>query len=212
MQPGPAVAQQLGPMGINLGKVISDVNEATKSFKGVNVPVHLDIDPKDKSFSIKVLTPPTSELIKKELGIETASEARTKTIVGNLAIEQVIAIAKTKHDSMLSNDFLSSVNSVLGTCMSLGVLVEDKIGKEVQMNIKQGKWKEEIQQQKTEPSQEKIKKIKDYFAQIQSKQQKEKQAEEEAKAAEEAKATEAATAKPGEKTEDKKEEKPVAKK
>ena len=25
MQPGPAVAQQLGPMGINLGKVIADV-------------------------------------------------------------------------------------------------------------------------------------------------------------------------------------------
>ena len=29
MSPGPAVAQQLGPMGINLGKVISDINEAT---------------------------------------------------------------------------------------------------------------------------------------------------------------------------------------
>ena len=28
MKPGPAVAQQLGPMGVNMGKVISDVNES----------------------------------------------------------------------------------------------------------------------------------------------------------------------------------------
>ena len=29
MTPGPAIAQQLGPMGINIGQVISDVNTAT---------------------------------------------------------------------------------------------------------------------------------------------------------------------------------------
>ena len=44
MKPGPAVAQQLGPMGVNMGKVISDVNEATKEFKGMKVPVELDVD------------------------------------------------------------------------------------------------------------------------------------------------------------------------
>ena len=48
MKPGPAVAQQLGPMGINLGKVISDVNAATAGFKGVKVPVELDVNPKTK--------------------------------------------------------------------------------------------------------------------------------------------------------------------
>src|SRR3989344_9408709 len=98
MTPGPAVAQQLGPMGINLGKVISDINSATTTFKGITVPVNLEVDPKTKGFSIKVLTPPTSELLKKELGIEKASPARLKTKIGNLAIEQVIGIAKSKHD------------------------------------------------------------------------------------------------------------------
>ena len=44
MTPGPAVAQQLGPMGINLGQLISDVNDKTKSFAGMNVPVILDVD------------------------------------------------------------------------------------------------------------------------------------------------------------------------
>ena len=97
MTPGPAVAQQLGPMGINLGKVISDINTATLEFKGVTVPVHLDIDSKTKKINIKVLSPPTSELIKKELKIEKASGARLKQKVGNLAIEQVVSISKVKH-------------------------------------------------------------------------------------------------------------------
>ena len=44
MNPGPAVAQQLGPMGINMGQVISDVNEQTKEFAGITVPVHLNVD------------------------------------------------------------------------------------------------------------------------------------------------------------------------
>ena len=70
MKPGPAVAQQLGPMGVNMGKVISDVNEATKEFKGMKVPVELDVNEKDKTYDIVVKSPPTSELIKKELGIK----------------------------------------------------------------------------------------------------------------------------------------------
>ena len=65
MKPGPAIAQQLGPMGINMGKVISDVNTATKEFNGMKVPVELNVDEKTKEFTIKTSSPPTSELLKK---------------------------------------------------------------------------------------------------------------------------------------------------
>ena len=67
MQPGPAVAQQLGPMGINLGKLIEDVNKETAGFKGVKVPVEIDVDGKTKKYVINVFSPPMAELIKKEL-------------------------------------------------------------------------------------------------------------------------------------------------
>ena len=149
MSPGPAVAQQLGPMGINMGEVISNVNEKTKEFAGVTVPVHLNVDPKTKEVKIKVLSPPTSELIKKELGISKASGARLKQRVGNFAIEQVISVAKAKHDSMLSNDFLASVKSVVGTCQALGVLIENKESKEVMTEILEGKYDSQINSQKT---------------------------------------------------------------
>lgn len=194
MSPGPAVAQQLGPMGINMGKVISDVNEATKEFAGVTLPVHLTIDTDTKEVSIKVLSPPTSELIKKELGIEKASGARLKQRVGNFAIEQVIAVAKSKHDSMLSNEFMASVKSVIGTCQALGVLVESQETGEVLAEIAEGKYSEEIEAQKTDVSPEKRKELDAYFAEVAEKQEAVQKAEDAEKAAAEEAKAEAATA------------------
>jgi len=198
MSPGPAVAQQLGPMGINMGKVISDVNEATAEFKGVTVPVHLTVNPETKEVSIKVLSPPTSELIKKELKIEKASGARLKQRVGNLAIEQVISVAKAKHDSMLSNSFMASVTSVIGTCQALGVLVESKEAPEVLEEIAEGKYKEEIEAQKTDVDPEKRKELDTFFAEVAAKQEAVHQAEEEEKKVEEEKKAAAAVPAEGE--------------
>ncbi len=192
MTPGPAVAQQLGPMGINMGKVISDVNTATSEFKGVTVPVHLTVNTETKEVTIKVLSPPTSELIKKELGIEKASGARLKQRVGNFAIEQVISVAKAKHDHMLSNDFMATVKSVIGTCQALGILIENKEVKEIQEEIAEGKYVEEISAQKTDVDPEKRKELDAHFAEVAAEQEAVKKAEEEeAAAAEEAKAAEA---------------------
>ena len=199
MSPGPAVAQQLGPMGINMGKVISDVNTATADFKGINVPVHLDIDAKTKDFTIKVLSPPTSELLKKELKIEKASGERKKLTVGNLAIEQVIAVTKTKHSTMLSKEFISAVKSVIGTCMAIGTLVESKDPKEVLEEIAEGKYKSEIESQKTDVDPAKKRKLELFFKKLQSSQQAElKKEEEEAAAEAEKKATAAAEGEEGE--------------
>lgn len=86
MKPGPAIAQQLGPMGINMGQVISKVNEATKEFKGMKVPVDLDVDEKTKDFTVKTSSPPTSELIKKELGLEKGTTDHRNIKVGNASI------------------------------------------------------------------------------------------------------------------------------
>jgi large subunit ribosomal protein L11 len=187
MSPGPAVAQTLGPMGINMGQIISDINSATAEFKGVTVPVHLEVDSKTKEFSIKVLSPPTSELIKKELGIEKASGERLKQRVGNLAIEQVISISKAKHDSLLSNEFISTVRSVVGTSQALGVLIESKEASEVQKEISEGRYSEEISSKKTDVDAEKKKELEEYFKNVESEQEAVRKAEEEEKAAEEEK-------------------------
>jgi large subunit ribosomal protein L11 len=198
MKPGPAIAQQLGPMGINIGKVISDINTATAVFKGMQVPVNLDVDAKTKTFTVKVLTPSVSALIKKEAGIELASGERKKYQVGNIAIEQLISVTKQKFSSMLAKEFKSALKSVIGSCMTMGILIESKDPKEVLKELEEGKYDKEIKAQKSEVSEEKLKKLKSYFTDLQNKQQAAKKAEEEAKAAEEAAKAAAATAKPAE--------------
>lgn len=213
MKPGPAVAQQLGPMGINMGKVIQEVNEATSSFKGMKVPVELDVDKKTKNFTVSVSSPPVSEMIKKELGLEKGSGDAGKTKVANVSVEQLIGIAKTKLPGMLAKDLKAAVKLVAGSCVSLGILVDSKSPKEVIQDINQGVYDSEIKQEKVTPDADKKKKLDLDFAEVKARQEKDKKALEEAQAkaeAEKAAATAAAPAAPAaaaKPTEVKKEEK-----
>src|SRR3989344_4790536 len=92
MAPGPALSQQLGPMGINMGQVIQKINDATKNFKGLKVPVELNVNAGTKAVDIKVFSPPVSELLKKELGLEKGSGEQKKLYAANASIEQIISI------------------------------------------------------------------------------------------------------------------------
>lgn len=203
MKPGPAIAQQLGPMGVNMGKVISDVNAATKEFKGMKVPVELDVDEKTKEFTVHTSSPPTSELIKKELNIEKGSAKTEEVKVGNASIEDIIKIAKVKHSGMLEKTLKAAVKSVLGTCASIGILVENKNPNEIIKDVTEGKFDKEISDEKTETDSEKRQTINDYFNEIKSAQD-EKLAvkEREAKEAEEAAAAKTAEAPAEEKKEE----------
>lgn len=197
MKPGPAVAQQLGPLGINLGKVITDVNAATLGFKGMNVPVELDVDTKTKTYTIKVFSPSVAELIKKELGLEKGSGSSGSVKVGNIALERVIAIAQTKTPDLLARDIKKAVKLVVGTCVSLGVLIDSKPAKEIEQDIDNGKYDREIAQGITSVSEEKANELAQFYAVVREKQEKAAKAAAEAKAAEEAAKAAAATAAPG---------------
>lgn len=194
MKPGPVIAQKLGPMGINMGKVIQEVNKETGSFKGMKVPVELDVDAKTKNFTIKISTPPVAELLKKELGLELGS-GRAKIIkMGNASIEQIIKVARTKQQGMLSKDLKAAVKSVVGSCVSLGILIENKEAKEIEKEISLGKFDKEIKEAREETSKEKRSQLDEHFAKVKEEQDKiiKKEEEEKAKAEEEKKAATAA--------------------
>ena len=197
MKPGPTIGQKFGPLGINIGKVIQDVNAATKGFKGMQVPVELDVDPKKKTYTISVSTPSVSALLKKELGLESGSGAAKKIKVANISIEQLISIAKMKHADMLEKEFKSAVKSVIGTCVSMGILVENKEAKEVEKDIESGVYDKEIKDEKVELSSEKKASLAKHFSLVKSKQDELLKKEEEAKAAEEAAKAAAVTTTPG---------------
>jgi len=138
--PGPPLGPALGPMGVNVIQVVNAINEKTKAFAGMKVPVTLIVDSKTKAFEIKVGTPPVSALILKELGLEKGSGSPKATKIGDLKVEQVQKIAEMKKDSMLGKDKKSRFREVVGTCVSMGVTVDGKDPKQVMKDIDSGSY------------------------------------------------------------------------
>jgi len=192
MKPGPALSQKLGPMGINPNLVIQKVNDATKNFEGLKVPVELNVNPSTKSFEVQVFSPPSSELLKRELKVEKGSGAQKKIKIANASIEQIISIAKAKSSNLLSKNLKSAVKTIVGTCGSLGILVENKPAKEVEQEINEGKYDKEISEEATETSKDKKEKLDKYFAEVKAIQDKIAKQEAEAAAQKEAEAAAAA--------------------
>lgn len=146
----PPLGPALGPMGVNIGQVVGKINEKTAEFKGMQVPVKVIIDSETKEFDIEVGTPPASALIKKEAGIEKGAGNPLTDKVADIKIEQIIKIVKMKEGSLLGKDNFMKVKEVVGTCNSMGVLVEGKPASETIRDINAGKFKEEISKGKTE--------------------------------------------------------------
>jgi large subunit ribosomal protein L11 len=172
MKPGPALSQKLGPAGIPINEVISQVNEATTSFKGMQVPVELEVDLGTKTFEIQVFSPPISGLLKKEAGVEKGSGLQSQVQAANLSIEQIISVAKQKMGNLLCKNLKSAVKITIGSCVSLGFLVENLPAVKVNQLVEEGKYDKEIEGEMIKTPEEKRKELDTYFAEIKVEQEK----------------------------------------
>lgn len=136
---GPPLGPALGPLGVNVLAIVNAINEITKKYSGMKVPVKIIVDAETKEFEVSVGTPTTSALIVSELGIEKGSGAPKTEKVGNLSLAQIVRIAKIKISKLLARSLRAAVKEVLGSCVSMGVTVEDKDPREVQREIDEGK-------------------------------------------------------------------------
>ncbi len=137
---GPPLGPALGPLGINIMAVVNKINELTKDYAGMKVPVKISVNPEDKTFDVTVGVPTSSALIVAELKIEKGSGTPNTVKVGDLNMEQIVRIAKIKRPELLSQTLTGAAKEVLGTCVSLGVTVEGKDPREVQKEIDAGKY------------------------------------------------------------------------
>lgn len=140
--PGPPLGPSLGPLGVNIGQVVSKINEQTATFEGMKVPVSVIVDKRTKQFEIEVGSPPTAALVKKKLGLDKGAKTSGTEVVGNLTLAQALEIAKLKAGSTLAKDLKAALKEVLGTCLSMGVTVDGKSAREVQREINGGKHEE----------------------------------------------------------------------
>lgn len=139
---GPPLGPALGPLGVNVLAIVNKINDLTKDYSGMKVPVKVFVDTETKEFEVIVGTPTASALIVSELKIEKGSATPNTQKVGNLSIEQLKNIAKLKQAQLLAINLKTATKEILGTCVSMGVTVENKDPREVQKEIGEGKYNE----------------------------------------------------------------------
>ena len=122
--PAPPIGPALGQHGVNIPGFCKEFNERTAKQAGLVIPVVITVY-SDRSFTFITKTPPVPVLIKKALGIESASDKPNKTKVGMLTKDQVREIATTKLEDLNANDLDAAAKIIAGTARSMGITVKD---------------------------------------------------------------------------------------
>ena len=137
---GPPFGPALGPLGVNVAKIIGEINSQTGAYEGIKVPVKIIVDTATKSYKIEVGTPPTSALILKEIGVQKGSKVKEE-IAGNKTLAQLENVAKAKDKSLYGGSLKAKVKQLVGTCVSMNITVEGKSAKEFMKSIDSGEVK-----------------------------------------------------------------------
>ena len=118
--PAPPVGSALGQHGVAIQDFCNQFNERTKDQRGDIIPVEINVF-EDRTFDFITKTPPTAELIKKELGLKKGSGVPNKEKVGNISDAQLAKVAKIKMPDLNANDLEAAKKSVAGTAKSMGL-------------------------------------------------------------------------------------------
>jgi large subunit ribosomal protein L11 len=121
--PAPPIGPTLAPYGISTQEFCAQFNEKTMESNGILTPAIITIY-EDRTFTFVLKTPPTSELIRRELGIKKGSARPNLEKVGKLSKAQVLKIVETKMPDLNTSDPEQAAKIVAGTARQMGVEVE----------------------------------------------------------------------------------------
>jgi large subunit ribosomal protein L11 len=121
--PAPPVGPALGQHGINIMAFCKDYNARTASQAGTIVPVEITVF-EDRSFTFITKTPPTSDLIKKAVGIDKGAQTAGKQKVGELSRAKLREIAQIKAKDLNVSSIEAAERVVEGAARSMGVEIK----------------------------------------------------------------------------------------
>ena len=121
--PAPPVGPALGQHGINIMAFCKEYNERTASQSGSIIPVEITVFD-DRSFTFVIKTPPTSDLLKKALGVEKGAGATGREKVGALSRDKLREIAKLKSKDLNATSIEGAERIVDGTARTMGIEIE----------------------------------------------------------------------------------------
>ena len=122
--PAPPIGPALGQHGVNIPGFCKEFNARTAKQEGYIIPVVISVY-SDRSFTFITKTPPVPVLIKKTLGIESASARPNRDKVAQLTQAQVREIAEKKMPDLNAASIEAAMSMVKGTARSMGITVEE---------------------------------------------------------------------------------------
>lgn len=122
--PAPPVGPALGQHGINIMAFVKEYNEKTAPQAGSIVPVEVSIY-SDRSFAIKLLTPPAADLLRKMSGAAKGSSTPNRASVGSVTRKQLRDIAIMKMPDLNARDMEGAEKVIAGTARSMGIKIVD---------------------------------------------------------------------------------------
>ena len=143
-KPGPPLGPTLSSLGLNVKQVVDEINEKTKDFKGMTVPVKIIVDTATKSYRIEIGIPTVTALLLREAGAEAPSGDPAHKKVGDVKFESIIRVALMVKPKLTAKTLKAAVKSVLGTARSVGLTVDGKDPKDVIKEVDSGLYDEVI--------------------------------------------------------------------
>ena len=121
--PAPPVGPALGQHGANIMAFCKEYNDRTAKETGSIIPVEITIF-EDRSFTFVTKTPPTTDLIKKAMGLDKGTGAPGRESAGTLSREKLREIAQLKAKDLNANSIENAEKIITGTAQSMGVTIE----------------------------------------------------------------------------------------
>lgn len=153
-KPGPPIGPSVSALGLDVNEVVRRINEATKKFEGMTVPVKVVVDTETKEYSVEVGVPTTTALLLRAVGASKPSGDPAHQKIGDLPFEKIVEIALMKKPQLLAKTLKGAVKMVLGSARSIGVTVDGKDPKEVSREVDRGAYDEILSKYEEEWSKE----------------------------------------------------------
>lgn len=142
--PGPPIGPALSPYKVNVVEVVNKVNEATKDYEGLPVPVEVVIDTDTREFEVKVGIPTTTALLMKAAGAKEPTGDPIHKKIGDLKFEEIVKVSILKKEQLTAKTLKAAVKTILGTARAIGITVDGRDPKDTARLVDQGYYDEVI--------------------------------------------------------------------
>ncbi|MGC9072121.1 MAG: 50S ribosomal protein L11 [Acidilobus sp.] len=149
-KPGPPLGPTLSSLGLNVKQVVDEINQKTKDFKGMTIPIKIIVNMATKSYRVEIGIPTVTALLLREAGSSEPSGDPEHKKVGDIGFESLIKVALMVRPKMTAKTLKAAVKSLLGSARSIGLTVNGRDPKEVIRDLDAGKYDEVLARHEAE--------------------------------------------------------------